>query len=384
VTDPRRGDVRTWTFLAPACPRPTGGDIARFELVNGIARQGRDLVRVVHVPTWEMHMRDLSDLPWFAFDPRVEQQFAPDLDPDAIPDSDVVVYSTKLLATALSPDYIATGRRLVAQLQADRDRRWLPILFLQGQGVWPAPVEELSLQLPGPKVCVGAWMAEHLVKRGVPPADVVHIPNGLDPQVFRLRRPIEGREPRVAMNFDPFPAKRGTVGVDAIDRLYRRLAVPATVFGTISIGRALAPGLDFVFSPTQQQLAEQIYSSASLFLQPSRQEGFGLCAVEAMACGCALVTTANGGSAEYAVDGETAIVCGSEAEEMAEAMSRLVTDDGLRARIAGNGSRYVERFRWPESAARLVAVATACLADAGRYRAAEAVDLDAVVVRLRA
>ena len=42
----------------------------------------------------------------------------------------------------------------------------------------------------------------------------------------------------------------------------------------------------------------------------------------------------NGGSADYAFDGETALVCGPDAEEMAEALVRLVTDDDLRVRIA--------------------------------------------------
>jgi glycosyltransferase involved in cell wall biosynthesis len=82
-----------------------------------------------------------------------------------------------------------------------------------------------------------------------------------------------------------------------------------------------------------------------------------MCAVEAMASGCALVTTANGGSADYAFDGETALVCGPDAEEMAEALVRLVTDDDLRVRIAENGCRFVQRFRWEASAERLAGVA---------------------------
>jgi glycosyltransferase involved in cell wall biosynthesis len=86
-----------------------------------------------------------------------------------------------------------------------------------------------------------------------------------------------------------------------------------------------------------------------------------MCAVEAMACGCALVTTANGGSADYAVDGETALVCGPDTEKLAEAVVRLVTDDDLRVRIAENGCRFVERFRWGASAERLTRVAVDAL-----------------------
>lgn len=373
----------SWTFLAPGCPRPTGGDIARFEIVNAIARAGRDHVRVVHVPTAEQWIRDLSDLPWFAFDPAVEHQFAADLDPDGVPDSDVVVYSTKLLATALETDVRDVGRRLVDELQANRSRAWLPILLLQGHGVFPPAMEELAFRLPGPKVCVGSWFRELLERHGVPADDIVHIPNGIDPGIFHTTRPIEHRPPAVAMNFDPHPAKRGPAGMHALQALQRQHGVPGTMFGTIPVDRPIPAGLRFVASPSQATLADEIYNGASLFLQPSRQEGFGLCAVEAMACGCALVTTANGGSADYAFDGETALVCEAKPLPMAEALGRLVLDDALRIRIATNGARFVERFRWTTSADRLALLAAERLAEPSRHRSADSVDLDAVLSRLR-
>ena len=125
-----------WTFLAPGCPRPTGGDIARFEIVNSLARQDHS-VRVVHLPTSEMLIRNLADLPWFEFVPTVEHVFREGLDPDGLDDSDVVVYSTKLLATALAPEARSAGRHLVDALQGAGNHTWVPILFLQGHGVFP-------------------------------------------------------------------------------------------------------------------------------------------------------------------------------------------------------------------------------------------------------
>lgn len=365
-----------WTFLAPSCPRPTGGDIARFELVNALARLGTDHVRVVHLPHDEMTIRSHADLPWFAFDEAVEHRFGAHLAPEEIPDGDVVVYSPKLIATALAPSGGAPGRRLLEALQQPGAHRWLPITLLQGSGVFPAAIENLALNLPGPKVCVGSWLADLAVNHGVPADHVVHIPNGLDHERFRILRPIAGRSPRVTMNFDPFPAKRGEAGLMALERLHRSLGVPSTVFGTIPLARALDPGLEFVLAPGQAILAEKIYPGASMFLQPSWSEGFGMCAVEAMACGCALVTTDNGGSADYAIDGETAMICGGEPDDMAEVLSQLSGDDNLRRRIATNGSHFVDRFRWSDSARRLRSVAAAGLADPLRYRRTTPIDPD--------
>jgi glycosyltransferase involved in cell wall biosynthesis len=263
------------------------------------------------------------------------------------------VFSPNVLSAALSPASMTTGRRLVDALQGQPARHWLPVLLLQGFGVFEPPIESLALGLPGGKVCVGGWLEAVAARAGVPPAALLHLPNGLDPERFQLRRPIEGRTPRIAMNYDPYSVKGGLVGLDAVERLHHRLAVPATLFGTVPLDRELGARLEHLRSPSQDTLARVVYSEASIFLQPSLREGFGMCAVESMACGCALVTTSNGGSDDYAIDGETAIVCGGEAAQMEEAMGRLVLDDRLRTRIATAGARFVERFRWPTNAARL-------------------------------
>ena len=160
-------------------------------------------------------------------------------------------------------------------------------------------------------------MVDVLRGRGVPDSDIAHIANGVDPERFTSRVPIKTRDVRVAMNFDPHPVKGSQSGLDAHRARGRRLAIQGTVFGTRSPDGLLAEGLDFVASPDRVSMVEDIYNTSSIFLQPSRREGFGMCAVEAMACGCALVTTANGGSDDYAVDGETALVCGPDATELA-------------------------------------------------------------------
>jgi glycosyltransferase involved in cell wall biosynthesis len=94
-----------------------------------------------------------------------------------------------------------------------------------------------------------------------------------------------------------------------------------------------------------------------VFLCSSAREGFGLCGIEAMASGCALVTTANGGSADYALDGETALVTEpGDVEGLAERIERVVCDDALRSGIATRGMEFVRRFDWDDSARRLAGV----------------------------
>ena len=96
-------------------------------------------------------------------------------------------------------------------------------------------------------------------------------------------------------------------------------------------------------------------SRTKVFFLPTEYEGFGLALAEAMACGCAAVTTPTGFGAELR-DGEEAILCPFGAvEAMRGALARLLDDDALRSRIAEAGWRRVQDLRWETSVGKLEA-----------------------------
>ena len=80
-------------------------------------------------------------------------------------------------------------------------------------------------------------------------------------------------------------------------------------------------------------------------------------AMEAMACGAALVTYDNGGCRDYAVDGLTALVAPRrDVTALAKALGRAVGDRALRQRLAGAGHALVTRqFDWDRAVERLEA-----------------------------
>jgi hypothetical protein len=368
VIAPSAGERIRWTFLVPGLLRPAGGNFAMFEHANAIAgREDNAAVRVVHMPTDEGRLRDASDISWFAFHAAIEHVFLADLDPGSLPDADIVVYTIMAVALGAGSEADSLGRRLVEQLQAPTSRAGLPVLFVQALGIFPDSIEEVAFRGSGPKVCVASWIARALVDGGVPSSDVVHIPNGIDHRTFRVSQPIRERELRVAMNFNSHPLKHIDAGIDALRRLHREHGVPSILFGARLPGEPLGPGLRFALAPHQTVVAESIYNRSTMYLQPSLTEGFGLCALEAMACGCALVTTANGGSADYASDRETALVCGTDVDEMVDALSLLARDDSLRAQLAANGAAFADRFDWSASGERFARLGAAYLAAAQQH-----------------
>jgi glycosyltransferase involved in cell wall biosynthesis len=83
----------------------------------------------------------------------------------------------------------------------------------------------------------------------------------------------------------------------------------------------------------------ELYRGASVFVQASHEEGFGLSVAEAMATGLPVVCTDTAGTGETVVDGETGWIVPQEGslvtDRMAEALSAALRSEGHRRGLAG-------------------------------------------------
>ena len=343
------------TILAPSAKHPVGGVTALYEFANALRRRAHDIC-VVHVDFigWSGNRMALDaaidrveDITWFRFEEGIEHRVRVH-DESGLPEADFVNYQSPALPEAAG----------------------LPFLFLQGYRVLPPDMERRGFTAPCPKVCIAAWLMRIAEDLGSPREQLVHIPYGLDHGKYRLVVPPESRPPQVAMCFGSHYTKGGHAGLAALELVRsEHPELTAKVFGTVVPGRPLPDWVDFHHRPSQQVIVEEIYNVSRLFLNPSVTEGFGLPSVEAMACGCSLVTAANGGSEDFAEDGETAAVVDSNSpEHLAEPLGRLLRDDAERLRLATAGREFVRRFDWDESARRLEQLLVAYAADPGSYR----------------
>jgi D-inositol-3-phosphate glycosyltransferase len=98
------------------------------------------------------------------------------------------------------------------------------------------------------------------------------------------------------------------------------------------------------------------YAAAEACLIPSYSESFGLVALEAQACGTAVVASNVAGLSSVVRDGTTGfLVDGPDPDLYADRMHRLLEEPGLAARMGRNGRRRAERFTWERTADLLLA-----------------------------
>ena len=98
-----------------------------------------------------------------------------------------------------------------------------------------------------------------------------------------------------------------------------------------------------------------LYSLADVFVFPSLYEGFGIPLLEAMACGCPIVT-ADVGSPPEVTDGAAVLVDPRDPRGIAEAIERVAQDPGLRRDLVERGLARVRGFTWERCARETLAV----------------------------
>ncbi|MCC5967745.1 MAG: glycosyltransferase [Natronohydrobacter sp.] len=119
--------------------------------------------------------------------------------------------------------------------------------------------------------------------------------------------------------------------------LHRDLCALATELG-------LNP--DEIFRGSRQDI-EECYDDASIFVIPSRFEGFGLVVAEAMAAGLPVIGFSDCEGVKYIVQHEEngLLVEGSDrVQGLADGMQRLIEDPAMRARLSQNAPATAEAF----------------------------------------
>jgi glycosyltransferase involved in cell wall biosynthesis len=116
----------------------------------------------------------------------------------------------------------------------------------------------------------------------------------------------------------------------------------------------IADRVDVFPSPTDDELAA-LYRGTSLAVVPSLSEGFGLTALEAMACGVPVVAS-KAASIPEVVGDAALLVDPLDPRGIAHAMHWLLTQPGVRQSMVARGVERAREFSWTHVADKVRAV----------------------------
>ena len=322
----------------------SGGYRVHYEMANRLAARGHHVV-VLHTTkswrvwlrswTWRVRRRPLAQgfVEWFRFTAPVELR---------------VVRRVGRRAARHADRLVFTGWTTLAEARPDLPVRELVLAW--DYETWAEADDDLRTSMrdafarPGVSLIAGSVAVQSMLTSMSLEVTAV-IPPGIDRSTFARVTPARKRVATVGFLHRTAPRRGIPDALRALDRV--RSSMPEVVIAAgASSGDDLPAWIVRCVTTTDDQLAA-FYDRLTVFLLPSRAEGLGLPALEAMACGAAVVVTDNGGSRQFAREGENALVVPvGDDEAMAEAVLRLLRDDELRNRLADAGSATAEAFAW--------------------------------------
>lgn len=343
---------------------PCGGVKVVLEHANGLTRLGH----TVHVlskgttPTWFPLQAAFRQVSTFT--------------PDVIPRADYIIGT-----------YWTTVRPAVEAKQG------IPVHFCQGYegDFYPTGEEvvtqiEATYRLPALKVTIGPHLKALIERRfGRPCHDVG---NGIDLAHFF---PVERREPRApyqALVVGPWewPVKGISYALDGLGQLRRRRGdvsvIRASQFPLSEAERALEV-VDAYYAEVAPYEMPMLFRTCDLFVGASTEaEGFGLSAMEAMACGVPCVLTAIPSYLSFGQERNYALfVPPRDPAAIAEAVDRVLSDSSLWQQLRAAGITLAAQYPIEAAIERLEGALLAHLAGSAMGSAAD--EPTAVSPRLR-
>lgn len=344
-------------FLVPTLGL-TGGIKVIFEHANRLASFGHDIIiiypyvldykagpagkvfgRLKKLRRVFLGLIKGDEIGWFKLDSRVQVIRVMDLSAKNIPNADAT---------------IATANETADWLNIYPENKGEKFYFIQDYENWTRAVDKVdrTWKMPLKKIVISRRL-EKLAREKFAEDVFGIVPDGVEMEKFANPDKKFNSPKKILAMHHALPKKGFTCALEAYKIVKKRHPeISLDVFGAYKSGKKQLKGLEgvrFYYQPEEAKLRE-LYGRADIFLWPSREEGFGLPPMEAMAAKCAVISTDTGAIREYAVPDKTAVIVPPERPElMAEALTGLIENNEKLKKISLNGYEKIRAFSWEKS-----------------------------------
>jgi len=174
-------------------------------------------------------------------------------------------------------------------------------------------------------------------------------PNAVDDKIFSVHgEKVIGERPYILMvGGESSSFKRIPDIIEAYEKVKKEVDIDLYWITPEQPSDKMKTSVAKVFVNPPQQMIGNLYRGADLYVCGSSYENFPLPPLEAMACGCPVVTTNNRGSLEYAVHQKNAYICNmKDPEDMAAKILEVVTNEETKEFLITNGLSTAKQYHW--------------------------------------
>jgi glycosyltransferase involved in cell wall biosynthesis len=257
--------------------------------------------------------------------------------------------------TVVSEVYILLATEAILAVERKAFPKWEPAApdcYALRQELCP---ENEMLEYSDYFICPSpAVRADLTTNWGIESAKTAIVPYGINSEWLRITpQPV----PRRVLFVGTAELRKGIhyFAMAATKLKSRGYAYDYIVAGNVSAqiaARAECQCLNFLGRVPRDKICDQ-YASADVFVLPSLAEGSAESIYEAMACGLPIITTGAAGSVvRHGVEG--LIVPERDPDALAEAISQIVDDRELRARMATAARERASQYTWDHYGGRLL------------------------------
>lgn len=322
-------------IIFPCFPtKPSGGHKVVYEYINVLVTQGWEIhcfypanntFYQLHFPDklrtiiLAIYIKIFGPYRWFKLNRKIKNTL---FDKGKIKDADIII------ATAVET------AKIVYELPKSCGKK---VYFIQDFENWNYTDEDVyqTYNFGMTNIVVANWLKNIVDEHSKTPAYLVS--NCINTQLFN-NKGAERIKHSIVFHYRSADYKGPEYAIEVIRILEEKYPdLKVDVISIENMPNNLPKSCTFHHKLNAEEIAE-INNRTQVFMCTSVEEGFGLPGLEAMACGCAVVSSSYKGVLEYAVDGENALLSPvRDIDAMVNNIVRLFENDELREKISENG-----------------------------------------------